>query len=68
MKRTFLVAPLAVIAAISSAVEPDYSTAITAAKTSLQGQLETNAGSIFGVMALVVGISLVMKFVRRAAR
>jgi len=50
------------------AAEPDYSTSITALKTSLQTQLETNAAAIFGVMALTIGISLLFRLVRRVAK
>lgn len=50
------------------AAEPDYSTSITALKTSLQTQLETNAAAIFGVMALTIGISLLFRLVKRVAR
>lgn len=47
---------------------PDYSTAVTGARDSIQTQLTTNAPAIMTVLALGIGISLIFKLVRKGAR
>jgi len=47
---------------------PDYTDAVEAATTSIKDQLVNNLPAVFGLMAITIGLGLIFKFVRRAAR
>lgn len=47
---------------------PDYTDAIDSATTSIKDQLVNNLPAVFGLMAITVGLGLVFKFIRRAAK
>jgi hypothetical protein len=67
----FFAFALMVVAAVPSyAVDPtiDYTTIVGGAKTELLNSLVGSAPLIFGILGTMVGIGLVMKWLKRAAK